>query len=177
LRSGRRRPAVLDCIGLLARRPGRTISFSLTQVVFGGDMGRKHQWTKVRRTKDGGIVKVSKFGRKRGRRSPGCFPEGSRVLTPSGWIAIEKLTGGDMVFSYCPTTLQLIARMVVSRIDSPPRRAVEESYQGAGQAYRRDQGARVLYDARLGANIKFGNGRHPDPCRQPARPRCCGHAH
>jgi hypothetical protein len=76
----------------------------------------KRQWSKTRRTRDGGKVRVTKYGPNKGRSS-GCFPSAARVLTPNGWRAIGTIQAGDIVVSYCPKRKILACRSVIKRID------------------------------------------------------------
>lgn len=79
-------------------------------------MGRgNRQWSKTRRTRDGGKVRVTKYGPR--RRSSGCFPSTARVLTPIGWRAIGTLQAGDLVMSFCPKRKTLVCRSVFKRLD------------------------------------------------------------
>jgi hypothetical protein len=80
-------------------------------------MGRgNRQWSKTRRTRDGGKVRVTKYGPSRGRSS-GCFPSTARVLTPTGWREIGTLQAGDLIMSFCLKRKALVCRSVIRRID------------------------------------------------------------
>lgn len=82
-------------------------------------MPRHKQWTKVRRTRDGGLVKVTKLSRNYRSGGTGCFPHDSPVLTPTGQIPIGQISPNDWVLSWCEATFSLAARRVIKRIDKP----------------------------------------------------------
>jgi hypothetical protein len=77
------------------------------------------QWQKSRRTRDGGRIRVTKFGPN--KSNSGCFPASALVLTPGGWKPISSFEVGDHVLSFCRLTGAMRTRTVTRRIDHSPR--------------------------------------------------------